>query len=205
MSHEPSTGSAERRANGDFVLPLGSFDQKQIGDVGAGDQKHEADRTHYDQQSPAHAADRLLGERNQPDATAAIAVRKLPRQLRRHAVHFGLCLFKREVRFEPADHLQISLSAIDVIRLEIHRHPKIGLAGGTLKTARHDTDDLKIFPFKLYLRAAHLRIRSELTSPQLIADDHDSRMTRGAFFSGKRSAERGWDTEQGEIVGRDDA
>ena len=161
--------------------------------------------TQYDQQSPAHAADRLLGERNQPDAAAAIAVRKLPRQLSRHAVHFGLCLFKREVRFEPADYLQISLSAIDVIRLEIHRRPKIGLACGTLETARHDTDDLKIILFKQYLRADYLWIRSELTSPQLVADDHDSRMPRGAFFSGKRSAERGRDTEQGEVVGRDDA
>src|SRR5262245_45475214 len=98
----------------------------------------------------------------------------------------------RDSRFKPANYLEIGLAAIDLIWSEIHGQPTIGLARGSLKSLRHYTYDLKVFSFKPNFGASHLRVRSELTPPQFVADN---RYVRTVFFTGKVSAETGPDAQ----------
>ena len=49
-------------------------DQQQVGDVGAGDQQHEADRAHQHQQRRSRAADRPLANRREPQARIGIGI-----------------------------------------------------------------------------------------------------------------------------------
>jgi hypothetical protein len=47
LAHESQTACSERQPNGNLFLSRGCASQLQIGDVGAGDQQHQADRSHY--------------------------------------------------------------------------------------------------------------------------------------------------------------
>ena len=55
--------AAERRADGDLALAAGGAHQQQVGDVGAGDEQHEADGAGEHEQRLADVADQHLADR----------------------------------------------------------------------------------------------------------------------------------------------
>lgn len=63
LPHHARGAGAECRADRDFALARSGAGQHQVGDVGAADQQHDADRTHQHEDHPAAAADHLVLER----------------------------------------------------------------------------------------------------------------------------------------------
>ena len=57
LAHEPPAARAERQADGDFGAPIGRAGDEQAGDVGAGDEQHQAHRQREHEQEAGHRPD----------------------------------------------------------------------------------------------------------------------------------------------------
>ena len=79
-------------ANGHLSAARRGAGQQQIGDVGAGDQEHKADRAQQHQESGPHVPHDFLRQRPHVDAVLGIRLGIGLRELRGHAVHVGLRL-----------------------------------------------------------------------------------------------------------------
>ena len=56
LSHEAAAAGAERRAKGEVVFAAGQPREHQVGDVRAGDEQDEGDRSHQDRKRRPHVA-----------------------------------------------------------------------------------------------------------------------------------------------------
>ena len=63
LADDAAAAGADRGADRDLALPAGGADQQQVGDVGAGDQQHEADRAEQHQQRRPHVPHELSLQR----------------------------------------------------------------------------------------------------------------------------------------------
>ena len=66
---------AERRAHRDLLAAPERPREDEVGDVGAGDQQHEADRAEQHEQRRPHVADEVLVERDDRGAPALVVLR----------------------------------------------------------------------------------------------------------------------------------
>ena len=57
LAHEAPAARAERQPDGDFGAPIGGAGDEQAGDVGAGDEQHQAHRQREHEQEAGHRAD----------------------------------------------------------------------------------------------------------------------------------------------------
>ena len=55
LPHQPAARRAERQPDGDLLLPHEAAGDEQVGDVGAGDQQHQADHAHQHDRAPSRS------------------------------------------------------------------------------------------------------------------------------------------------------
>ena len=72
---------AERRAHGQLARPSRGAGQDQVGDIGAGDQQDERDRTHHDEERRAHPTDEVVAQRGGHERLPLVGVGEGPSKL----------------------------------------------------------------------------------------------------------------------------
>ena len=78
--------------------------QEQIGDVGAGDEQHDADGGQENPQDLADVADHVVGER--AHVRLQLQPREGRRQERNQTAQLCVCLGKRDTRLQPSERLK---------------------------------------------------------------------------------------------------
>ena len=145
LAHQPPALGAEAGAHRDLPPPPLGAGEHQVGDVGAGDEQHEADGAEQEQQRRARVAHHLLVQREEDHRVRlwvrVVGVREglLPAgQQGRHAVA------RRGERLaggEPADDVRGSdRRGRRVGRVELQRHPHLDAGVGDVEAGRRDAD-----------------------------------------------------------------
>ena len=94
---------AERRADGDLFAAAEYAREDEIGNVGAGDEQHEGDRSEHHQQRGTHIADEVFAHGDDDGAPAFVVGGIGLLEAVRDGVHLGLCLLESDAGFEAGD------------------------------------------------------------------------------------------------------
>ncbi len=105
LAHDPSAFGAQRGANGELALARRGARQQQIGDISAGDDQDESDRTDQQQQRGLDVPDHVVLHADEPHPMPGIRLRVLTGQDAADDRHLGLRRFHGHTRFEPANNL----------------------------------------------------------------------------------------------------
>ena len=149
---QPPPARAERRADGQLLLsPLGAHEE-EVGDVGAGDEQHDADGAEEDPEHRADVADEVVGER--PDERShADLLEHLPREAgrQREALHRPSGIMRamsrvglrdRDAGLEAGDRLVAEVADEDLGAVEAERQEQRRLLVEEAEVGRQDADDL---------------------------------------------------------------
>ena len=114
LADEAGPAGAEGGADGDFFLASGGAGEQEVGDVGAGDEQHEADRAEQHEHGAADIAyDHFL------DADDGHAEGAVPLAFDAHAtgdgVDFGLGLLDRDAGLEAGHEVVVFVAAAHVL------------------------------------------------------------------------------------------
>ena len=165
---------AERRSRRELLLTSLHSHEQQIGDVRAGNQQHDADRSHEDPECVRHVADDILLERCEvgPDSRALEQFLVEPRwgwpciqPGRQHATHVRVGLLQRHARFEPGHTLIAEVAEEHSIAIESLRKDDVGLSVQELKTVRHDANHRIRFRIDRQRSAESRAVTSESALP----------------------------------------
>jgi hypothetical protein len=118
LHRDAAAARAEGDAHRELVLPRERARQHQVGDVGAGDQQDEADRSEQNPQRPPHGADHLIEQRHDLEGETAVRrvdVRHVAAQPSRQDVHLVPRRVHAHARLQPRD---------DVVVLRRPRRPR---------------------------------------------------------------------------------
>ena len=115
-----------RRANGELALASGRAHQQQVGDVGAGDQQHEAHRAHHHQQRRTHIADNGVAQRlNRKSVLRAKRIRVAAAELIGCELHLRVGLGQRHAGLEPPGGHEI-VALVGAVGIELKGQPHVG-------------------------------------------------------------------------------
>ena len=103
LADEASATRAHGGANGHFPATVSGAGQEKIGDVGARDEKHEANGPDKEKQCRANVFDHLFVQRNDVGAGAGVVDGVLLFQPFCDRDHFGVRLFPRGTLFKTAN------------------------------------------------------------------------------------------------------
>ena len=203
LTHDAPARGAEGGAHGDLARPRGRSREQKVGHVRAGDEQHEADRAHDDEEHDlrgatdvslrecldTHCRQRLVG--------IGIRGQKTPGD----AVHLGLCfLAGRRVR-QPSE--DTKRARIPLVRLGWDgRRPHFGVVGESHADG-HDADNRRRLSVDAHRRAEHVRIAAVPVLPEGVADNRDG-FGAFAFVAGREITAEEWRLlQQAERIGRD--
>ena len=180
---DPSAAGAERGTHRQLLLPAFGAHEQQARDVGAGDEHHDADRSHQHPQRVRDVADDVLLERAQcrRDAPALVDARVDGRRGRpgrhpdrHHARDVGAGVRDRDARLQPRHGLQPEAGQRQAAAIDAKRHDEVGFDVDDAESFGHDADDL-----------ARARFDSDASS-----DDRRGRRRSGAASSRGRASRR---------------
>ena len=175
LTHDPPAARAERHADRNLARPLCRPREQQVGDVGAGDQQHEADRAHQrpEDQRNLRAGDAVVVE-NEIGLDVLVGVGKIVRELVFDDLQLGARLRQRHTGFQPPHHLELADGALGIAQLRRqrrHRNPEIGIER-ELHVRRHHPDHRGHQTVDLDTAADHLRIAAVAVLPNPVPEHH---------------------------------
>ena len=167
----------------DRQLPRACFraDQKEVGDVRAGNQQEESDRAQQDPERRSDVAHDELARRAHERAQAGVRqerrrrlIRKRLRQIRQHRFEFRLHLRQRGVRRQPPDALRAERTQLKRGAVDAKRPPqfRVGL-GRHDESGGHDAHQFDTVAVDVDDSADHVRIAAEPPPPEVIAENRD--------------------------------
>ena len=179
----PAPG-AQRRANRELLLASFRSHQQEIGDVGAGDQQHDADGAHQHPQHLTHIAHHILLHRPKrrrearglQNGTVGSVLRDPDRQ---HPANISAGLRERDAWLQPGDaHVHV-----DIIRLELRSREALGqnhfrIRAQKPEPLRHDADDFSRPRVDRDRPPDHSGVRAEPALPVSMRQDHRLRRAR---------------------------
>ncbi len=193
---------AERGAHRELaVAGLGPC-QQQVGEVGAGDEQHEADRRLQHPDRARGAADDLGLHRFhlqrvvlRVEGVHLDAGALAP--LRQQRLQLGVGGRRRDARLQPADQVQVVTAAVlAVARIEAERQPDLDVVVHDVELRRHHADHFAAHAVEVHGLANH-RPAAERRLPQLVRQD-DQRRAVGVGLArseqpalGRRDPQRG--------------
>ena len=206
LSHQALPRRAERGADRHFFLAAGGTRQQQVGDIRAGDQQHERDRSEEHEHCPAHVADDLLEQRNDADGKRPVALVLVANPGGNHA-HIGLRVGHRHTRLE-ARHDVVVLVSPPGHGIGAERQRQEDVHPPDARDRRHDlvvqqkirTEHAGDRELVLSLprslddavhrdaAADDVRIRVEDASPEAMTENHDRRLARRVLFGQEQPA-----------------
>ena len=178
---------AEREADRDLLLPARRPREQQRGDVGAGDQQHEADRAEQHEQRGPHVADQRSRSGRRLRRVVRVRLRELPAQPRADRVRVSARACSSDTpALEPADRPRANAargSSVRSLIVQRKRHDDVGRATAT-RIARGSTPTMSYgLPFERDRPADDGRIGAEAAAPQ-------RRRSAGRRGGGRRSPPR---------------
>ena len=230
LPDDAGAAGAEGRADGDLLLPGGGAGQQQVGHVGAGDEKHEADQPLQDdewlfeafaeERLPAHGGDEREGLLQE----AVLHVGELGEHgaLEFFFLHLavedadgGLGLLLRDARLEPT--VEVEPGVAFVVEgvpgggdggLHHHRDPDVGGQAGVsaFKARGGYADDLEWRSVEADVFADDVGAGSEAVAPEVVLEDDDGMSVAVFVISGsEQAAELRAYAEDLEVVAGDEA
>ena len=213
LSHEAGTADAEGLADGDLTAAAGAAGQKQVGDIGAGDEQNHSDYAHQEHDHGGeHAAAAIPPDGNELGAGIVFRMGELARELRGDGGELGLGLPRRDTGGEAgvaAQPVVAPREAARAIHRLAHGGRQVHLEGesedGALETFGGDADDGEVAIVQADLAADQIRVGGESLLPEAMAH-HDDRVPSGIFvlFRLEEAAGGGLNSEGTEIVGGDE-
>ena len=157
---------------------VGRAGQEQVGDVGAGDEEHEADRAQQHQQRRAHVPGGLDAERGDEQApVVGVVVRVVALELLGDGPHLPRGLLHRNPWSHARDEVEELRGAVVVrhlIGLEDERGPDLGVAVEEIpEPARHHPDDFVALAVQGEATAHDVRRTPEDPPPGIVAQNRD--------------------------------
>ena len=204
LPDHPPAARAERHAHADFLGAFGRSREQQVGDVAAGDQQDEADRTHQrpeDQFDLGRRRALVVGGNRRLDAF--IGLRVVARQPRRDRCQLAARLRDRDAvgqaRDDLVDPYLAALATID--RRLPERQPQVGVRG-ELHALRHHADDRREQIVDLDRLSQDSAIARVTGLPDAVPEDDDWRCAVEIVFRDESAAEQRLGSNQPERVCR---
>ena len=193
LPHDAPARGAHRVAHRDLARPRRRARQQQVGDVGARDQQHEADRAHQRQEHDADRAgvEAFVERLDDADGELLVAGRMRRGQALDDAVELGLRLRRRTTPgFRRREHGEVAdVAALLLLRRRDGRHPQLGV-GRELDAGRHHADDRRRLAVDADGQAEHAAIAAVARLPEGVAEDHDALGARRVVAAPEAAAEQ---------------
>ncbi len=116
---ETPPSRSEGGLNGRFPAAAHPPREKKIGDVGAGDEEHEAHRPHEQLERALVVLDALVGEALHRDRESGVGGGVLGLELSRNRLHLRLGLLERDAVAQPTEHIDALMVSAVVRRLVV--------------------------------------------------------------------------------------
>jgi hypothetical protein len=107
-------------------LPHADATKQKVRYVGARDQEHEPDRAQQDEKCWSYVTHHYVSQQLELHPVPRILLRVLRGQARGKGRHLGLGLSKRDFRFQPPHYVQVVRPAVERVRINAQRPPKLG-------------------------------------------------------------------------------
>ena len=215
LGDDTKASGTECGADSNFTAAADGPDEEEIGDVGAGDQKYQADDPEQDEQRLTHRASEQFAEWNELDRVAG-GFSMLLADAVHDAGNIGLCLGERNSRLETANDVEVMVFAIsaefafpigggaedfgnDIDGVD----PELDVAA-IAETGGKDSDDLHGLIVEGDGFADDGGVAAEVALPETVGDDCDARGAEGSLEREKGAAENWLDSEKGENGSRRD-
>src|SRR5215472_9653836 len=204
LAREPCSTGTQRRPHGEFQFTRRSLGQQQIGNVGAGNEKHERDSGEKHKQRRANATNELFLHRHHVNAeilrvlavVAKICSPEIVPETGEPRRSFG----RVHARFQSRDDVQIVRAA--VLRfgtVQGQRGPKV-LITAERKVLRQNTEDGVGLSVKLDRSVYDVPIAAKLALPERIAEQSNVAVARLVFIQTETSTENRLDSEKWQHV-----
>src|SRR5580692_4542948 len=213
VANDAPTAGAKRGADGKLLMAAFSADKKKIGDIRAGDQEHDADRSHQDPEQLADVSNDILTEGTNLGANAGLVKQLYAEAWRRrkagphgrdHARDVGVGGFKGNSGLEPSDAIVAELAEGSFAAIELERQKELGLfAVEKTEAAGHDADDLMRLAVEGDSTADDGAIGAETALPIAVAEHDSIGRVGGNVGAVEPAAQHGRDAEDGKHAVRD--
>ncbi len=180
LTHHAPARSAERRPQRDLFAPRRRAREQEVGDVGAGDQKHEADRAQEREEDGPKLPDELLLQRHDADAGARVRLRVVRRDARGDRLHLRARRLKARARLQTRDDLNpVPVARAGLLRADLQRRPQLGVAEAREAEARGQDADYRATAAARRDRLADDTLVAAVAPlPELVAQQHDAGAAR---------------------------
>jgi hypothetical protein len=206
QAHEARSAGAEGHAHGDLAPARHAPDQQQVGEIGAGDEEHEAHRTHEDEQGRPHRTDHLRLERQQPRAVLGDPVAA---QARRERIRLTRRRRQVDPRGQPADGVDEVQPARGTGFIDEQGHDDVASRSvlevpgqDGVEPGRQHADDGERGAAERHGAAQDFGIGGEVRAPQAVADQGDRGGAMALVLGSEAASEHGLHTEHGQEVRR---
>ena len=120
LADDACPAGSECGADGKFAFTSGGADQQKIGNVGASDEQHEADRAKQDKQRFTHVANDAVAQRLNGETLFGIGHGVGAEVLAGRELHLRVGLGQRYARFEQSRSLEV-VALVGAVRFELER------------------------------------------------------------------------------------
>ena len=190
LSDDTPTVGADGGADRQFALPSCRPGEQKVGDVRAGDQQHECDRSKQNQQGRPHVAGCRVPHGNNGDALSLIhPFRVRLAKLLAENLHLRLRRRDRDTGFQPSRHVQV-VALVGTVRVRLQGKPDVRFRF-RMEAVWQDADDRVRHAVQENGAPQDLATGAEAGLPQAVADHGHGRTVRKVFFLRERRPANG--------------
>src|SRR6185295_13838983 len=183
---------AECTANRHLLLPRDRSRKQEIGEIRARNQQHKPDGAQQNPQERVYIFHRIVFDVDdaRDHLHLAVDIRILLVHGFGDRIDIGLGLLNRDSRFQAANHAVLKVTSTNLLLLvsEGQRNPQLGGFGKRrprvrkLKSRRHHTDNRERLVVEPYDFPGDVRIGTEVSLPQSVAEYHNVLIARLILF-----------------------
>ena len=203
LANEPPASRTEGGADNDFTLARNAARQRQVGQIGAANEQHEASGRHQHQEGRAHVLpDDRRGVALDDDAPILVGGWKVLGDARANHVHARLCLCKRDTVLEPRERGEPVEVARHVRGQKRQRPPDLRRRSiESASLGQHANDGVRL-AVQLNDTIDDVGIGTELALPQRMADHRDLMLAELILTGQEGPAQGRFDAEDTEVTSR---
>jgi hypothetical protein len=192
LAKNSDAASAEGHANSNFAVACGGATEKQIGEVGAGDQKNETGGGEEGKQHGTDRTDDFFAEADDVGLHAGIGIGIELSEVLRNALQFGLGLLEWDTALEAGYDEEIVAAMVgEILRSEREWHPELVIGIREMKILGRHADDGITFAVEKNGFAKDSGVGSKAALPQAVANHDDVPAGGLIVFRGEDAAKSG--------------
>src|SRR6266571_7938777 len=208
IGSDARAAGTQRATDGELLTAAFDADEQQIGDIGAGDQKDHADRTHEDPEHTAYVTDNIVLEGTNVGADVRIFEeldaeagrrRKRTHNDGEHTSNVGIYLLDSDARLEPGETLIAEVAKMGFVTVKLKRDDDTGIFPvQEVKSLRQDADDLPGFAVHDDVAPDHGGVAAKFAAPIAVGEHGGFRSAGRIILFGEGAAEQERDAEERE-------